>query len=256
MYIIDCMKIRDRILKNIYPENFRGRSLLAIVKEDNAANGSYLKSIQRMATKFGLPMDVCYPDPACFMDDIRRYLEVRPSGTCVLLVGFDDSEAKSIPTRFKRFTAGKRFLDNTARPDVVIAVMEVLSELDMLNNPPRRTAIIGRSRNAKSLNNALVMRNHTTTIVHTRTEDMESVLREADLIVSFAGSPNLIKSSMVKYGATVISVGCGTLDGKLCGDIDVESFGNRSVTITPTPGGIGPICTAVLFRDIAKGGGK
>lgn len=256
MNIIDCIKIRDRILKNIYPENFRGRSLLAIVKEDNAANGSYLKSIRSMASKFGLPLDICYPDPACFMDDIRRYLEVRPSGTCVLLVGFDDSEAKSIPTRFKKFSVGKRFLDNTARPDVVIAVLEVLSELDMFGNPPKRTAIIGRSRNAKSLNNALIMRNHTTTMVHTKTVDMESVLCEADLIVSFAGSPNLIKSHMVKDFATVISVGCNMVDGKLCGDIDIESFSNRNVTITPTPGGIGPICTAVLFRDIAKGGDK
>lgn len=139
---------------------------------------------------------------------------------------------------------------------MVVAVLEVISYLGMLNKAPERTAIIGRSRNAKALYSALVNRDHTPVMVHTRTVGMESILREADLIVSFAGSPNLIKSDMVKDFATVISVGCNTLDGKLCGDIDVESFSNRNVTITPTPGGIGPICTAVLFRDIAKGGGK
>ena len=256
MTIIDCKKIRDRILKNIYPEHFRGKSLFAIVKEDNAANRSYLKSIQRMANSFGLPVEVSYPDPSYYMEDIRNWLYVRPEGTCVLLVGFSDEEAKHIPTKCKKESQGKRFLDNLSRPDVVYAVLEVLSELDMLNNAPRRTTIIGRSRNAKSLYSALVNRGHTPTMVHTRTVDMESALREADLIVSFAGSPNLIKFDMVKDGATVISVGCNTLDGKLCGDIDVESFSNRNVTITPTPGGIGPICTAVLFRDIAKGGDK
>ena len=256
MTIIDCIKIRDRILKNIYPEHFRGKSLLAIVKEDNAANRSYLKSIRRMADGYGLPVEVYHPDPAYYVEEIRRLLYVRPSGTCVLLVGFDNNDAKHIPVKCNKVSAGKKFLDNASRPDVVYAVLEVLSELDMFGNPPKRTAIIGRSRNAKSLNNALVMRNHTTTMVHTKTVDMESVLREADLIVSFAGSPNLIKSDMVKDFATVISVGCNVLDGKLCGDIDIDSFSDRNVTITPTPGGIGPICTAVLFRDIARWGGK
>ena len=57
---------------------------------------------------------------------------------------------------------------------------------------------------------------------------------------------------MVKVGATVISVGCSTVDGKLCGDIDMESMESRAVAVTPTPGGIGPICTAVMPRDFAK----
>lgn len=252
MHIIDCKAIRDSVLREVYPKRFIGKNLLAIMKEENAANHSYIKSIKKLAGAYGLPVEVRIPDPTCVLEDIRSLLFARQIGTCVLLVGFDEQDAKRIPPLCGKAMFGKRFLDNLSRPDVVYAVLEVLSELDMLKNPPKRTAIIGRSRNAKSLNNALVMKNHTTTIVHTKTEDMDSTLREADLIVSFAGSPNLIKSDMVKDGAIVISVGCNMVDGKLCGDIDMDSLADRDVTVTPTPGGVGPICTAVMLRDIAR----
>lgn len=253
MTIIDCKKIKNRILKNIYPQHFRGKRLLAIVKEDNAANRSYLKSIQNMAGSLGLPVDVCHPNPEFVVEDIRSYVAGSPSGTCVLLLGFDSEEAKHIPAKCNKAAVGKRFLDNaTSRPDVVLAVLEVLDEQGLLKNPPKRTTIIGRSRNSKSLYSALVSIGHTPTMVHTQTVDKDAILRESDLIVSFAGSPNLIKSDMVKDFATVISVGCNTLDGKLCGDIDMDSLADRDVTVTPTPGGIGPICTAVMFHTIAK----
>lgn len=252
MHIIDCKAIRDSVLREVYPKRFIGKNLLAIMKEENAANHSYIKSIKKLAGAYGLPVEVRIPDPTCVLEDIRSLLFARQMGTCVLLVGFDEQDAKRIPPLCGKAMFGKRFLDNLSFPDVVRAVLCILENADLLDNPPRRTAIIGRSRNARSLHSSLVKRGHTVTVVHTRTADKDSILREADLIVSFAGSPNLIKSDMVKDGAVIISVGCGTLDGKLCGDIDMDSLADRDVTVTPTPGGVGPICTAVLFRDIAR----
>ena len=252
MIIIDCKAIRSKVLKNIYPEQFAGKSLLLLLKEDNAANRSYAKAIEKMAKAYGLPVEIRQPDPSCPMDCIRSWLRARPNGTAVLFVGFNRDEVVGIHRVCSKELMGKKIADNGKHSDVVRAVVEVLSECSLLRNPPEHTTIIGRSRNGRNLCSALLDMGHTVTITHTKTANMEKILRESGLIISFAGCPNLIKSDMVKDGAVIISVGCGTLDGKLCGDIDMDSLKDRIVTVTPTPGGIGPICTAVMLRDIAK----
>ncbi len=251
MHIIDCKSIKENVLRGIGSQHFKGKSLLILMKEDNGANRSYVRSIGRMAEGYGLPVEVRQPNPAHPMDDIRCILRIRPKGTGVLFVGYTRDETKHIQRQCDKELNYKKIADNGKHPDVVYAVLEVLEERKLLADAPARTAIIGRSRNARSLCSALLLMGHTPTMVHTKTVDMESVLREADLIIGFAGSPNLIKSHMVKDGATVISVGCSMEDGKLCGDIDMESMSERDVTVTPTPRGVGPICTAVMLRELA-----
>ena len=251
MLIIDCKTIQKQTLKGVTQEHFVGKSLLLLLKEDNAANRSYAASIKAMAKPYALTVEVRRPNPAHPMDDIRCFLKSRHDGTGVLFVGYERNEVVGIHRECHKEMMGKWVADNGKYPDVVYAVLEVLSSMKTLADPPARTAIIGRSRNARSLCTALLLMGHTPTIVHTETVDMDSVLQDAELIISFAGCPNLVKSHMVKDGATVISVGCGTVDGKLCGDIDMESMADRDVSVTPTPSGIGPVCTAVMLRDLA-----
>ena len=247
MRIIDCKAIKNRILSDVHPEMFARKSLLALMKENNAANRSYLKAIEKMAKSFGLPMEIRCPDPSCPMDDIRSWLRARPNGTAVLFAGYSRDEVVGIHRVCSRELMGKKIADNGKRSDVVRAIMEVLFDVDMFVHPPKRTVIIGRSRNGRNLCSALLDMGHTVTIIHTQTADKDSVLREADLIVSFAGSPNLIKSDMA-----VVDVGINRVDGKLCGDIDMDSLADRDVTVSSTPSGIGPICTAVMLHDIAR----
>lgn len=251
MHIIDCKTIQKQTLKGVTQEHFVGKSLLLLLKEDNPANRSYIMAIKAMAKPYALTMEVRRPNPAHPMDDIRRFLKARGKGTGVLFMGYSHKEQLDFRKRFHAELWGKFLCDMGNYPDVVYAVLELLYHLHIAAQPPRRTAIIGRSRNAKAMGEVLTLLRHTVTIVHTETVDMDSVLQNAELIISFAGCPNLIKSHMVKDGATVISVGCGTVDGKLCGDIDMESLADRDVSVTPTPSGIGPVCTAVMLRDLA-----
>lgn len=253
MTIIDCQEIKDRIMKDITPLQFKGKGLLIIMKENTAANRSYAKSIEKMAQRYGLPVEVRCPDPQHPVDDIRCILRIRPKGTGVLFMGYARDEVVDLHHWCHKELKGKRIADSDKHPDVVRAVLEVLQTFGLYSFlPPERTAIIGRSRNARSLCSALLEAGHTPTIIHRQTVGTESILRDADVIVSFAGSPNLITGDEVKDGAVIISVGCGTQNGKLCGDIDMESMAERDVYVTPTPGGIGPICTAVLLRDLAR----
>ena len=94
----------------------------------------------------------------------------------------------------------------------------------------------------------LLQKNATVTICHSRTKNLESVLKEADIVVAAIGRANFVKSSMVKEGAIVIDVGINRLDsGKLVGDVDYENVISKCSMITPVPGGVGPMTITMLL---------
>lgn len=88
----------------------------------------------------------------------------------------------------------------------------------------------------------------TVTICHSKTRDLASHTRRADVIVAAVGKVGLLTADMVKPGATVIDVGMNrNADGKLCGDVDFESVSTVAGAITPVPGGVGPMTRAMLL---------
>ena len=119
----------------------------------------------------------------------------------------------------------------------------------------KRAVVIGRS-NIVGLPVAkmLVDANATVTICHTRTVDMPSVTREADILVVAAGRAKMVTADMVKDGAVVIDVGMDTdpETGKLCGDVDFEAVAPKCSAITPVPGGVGPMTIACLMENTVK----
>jgi methylenetetrahydrofolate dehydrogenase (NADP+)/methenyltetrahydrofolate cyclohydrolase len=97
--------------------------------------------------------------------------------------------------------------------------------------------------------------NATTTVCHSRTEDLAAHTREADILVAAAGVPEMIDGSMVKEGATVIDVGINRVDAdtdkgyELIGDVAYESAKDAAGAITPVPGGVGPMTRAMLLYN-------
>jgi methylenetetrahydrofolate dehydrogenase (NADP+)/methenyltetrahydrofolate cyclohydrolase len=90
----------------------------------------------------------------------------------------------------------------------------------------------------------------TVTIVHTASEDMPGLCREADILVVAAGQPEMVKGSWIKPGAVVIDVGIHRrVDGSLCGDVDFAEASEVASAITPVPGGVGPLTIAMLLRN-------
>ncbi len=111
-----------------------------------------------------------------------------------------------------------------------------------------RAVVIGRSiLVGKPLAALLLAANATVTHCHSRTRDLASICREADVLVAAAGTPGLIGAEMVREGATVIDVGTNRVDGKLVGDVDFEAVSERAGAITPVPGGVGPMTRAMLL---------
>jgi methylenetetrahydrofolate dehydrogenase (NADP+)/methenyltetrahydrofolate cyclohydrolase len=115
----------------------------------------------------------------------------------------------------------------------------------------KRAVVVGRSNIVgKPVAHLLTCENATVTLCHSKTENLESITREADILVVAIGKPCFIKADMVKDGAVVIDVGINRCeDGKLCGDVDFASVEQKASWITPVPGGVGPMTVAELLKN-------
>lgn len=132
-------------------------------------------------------------------------------------------------------------------PCTPAGVMELLRDAEV-EVEGARAVVIGRSiLVGKPLATLLLAANATVTHCHSRTRDLTSICREAEILVAAAGQPGLVTGEMVREGATVIDVGTNRVDGKLVGDVDFDSAGERAGAITPVPGGVGPMTRAMLL---------
>jgi methylenetetrahydrofolate dehydrogenase (NADP+)/methenyltetrahydrofolate cyclohydrolase len=114
--------------------------------------------------------------------------------------------------------------------------------------------VIGRSNIVgKPLALLLLQQDATVTICHSRTRDLENVARSADILIAAVGRAKLVTGAMVKPGACVIDVGVNRLaDGSLCGDVDFASASEVAGSITPVPGGVGPMTIAMLLENCVR----
>lgn len=115
----------------------------------------------------------------------------------------------------------------------------------------KRCVVVGRSNIVgKPMAMLLLHRHGTVTICHSRTKDLASITKEADILVAAVGKANFITGDMVKPGAVVIDVGMNRLEnGKLCGDVAFDSVSPVAGYLTPVPGGVGPMTIATLMRN-------
>ena len=114
----------------------------------------------------------------------------------------------------------------------------------------KHAVIIGRSNlNGKPMSQLLLKENCTVTIVHSKTKDIKTECKKADILVAAAGVPNLVKGSWIKDGSIVIDVGINKVNGKLVGDVHFDEAKAKARAITPVPGGVGPMTIACLLKN-------
>lgn len=115
----------------------------------------------------------------------------------------------------------------------------------------KHAVVIGRSNIVgKPVAMLLLRENATVTICHSRTANLQEVVKQADIVVVAIGRANAIDASYIKSGAVVIDVGINRLDnGKLAGDVDYESCLTEAGYITPVPGGVGPMTITMLMKN-------
>jgi methylenetetrahydrofolate dehydrogenase (NADP+)/methenyltetrahydrofolate cyclohydrolase len=131
-------------------------------------------------------------------------------------------------------------------------IMELLSSAGV-DPAGKEAVIVGRSNLVgRPLFSLLLGAHATVTICHSRTRDLGEVCRRAEILVAAAGRPRLIGAEMVRPGATVIDVGTNRTDDGLVGDVDFDAVSEVAGTITPVPGGVGPMTIAMLLTNTVQ----
>lgn len=133
-------------------------------------------------------------------------------------------------------------------PCTPAGVMEMLKEYGV-DPKGKECVVVGRSNIVGKPMAMLLLSTHgTVTVCHSRTPDLGTVCRRADILVAAVGKRNLITADMVKEGAVVIDVAMNRNEaGKLCGDVDYPAVAEKASLITPVPGGVGPMTRAMLM---------
>lgn len=140
------------------------------------------------------------------------------------------------------------------QPSVMSATVRAIwsfFEANQIEFLGKTVVIIGRGNLVgKPLFVTLVKTGATVVLCHKSTLDLAQKVRQADIVISAAGSPKLINGDMVKPGAVLVDVGDTRVDGQVVGDIDFDSVSQKASLITPVPGGIGPLTVVSLYANL------
>lgn len=162
------------------------------------------------------------------------------------------------PANVGRLVAGNaRF-----KPCTPHGIQKLLAAHD-IDTESKDAVVVGRSDIVgKPMANLFIQRdeggNATTTVCHSRTDDLAIKTRSADIVIAAAGVPEMIDGDMLSEGVTVIDVGITRVDAdnekgyELVGDVDFESAKGKANAITPVPGGVGPLTIAMLMYNTVK----
>jgi methylenetetrahydrofolate dehydrogenase (NADP+)/methenyltetrahydrofolate cyclohydrolase len=238
--------------------------LAVVTATDDEASAAYTRSIANAAGKVGIACDLLRTTTAAGVSATLAQLADDPEVHGVMLqtplpegalladlaraipAGKDVDGAS--PESLGRVTAGlPAFAPATA--EAVLALLDYYQ----VELHGRRAVVVGRSVVVgKPVAHLLLDRHATVTIGHSRTADLAAITRQADVLVVAAGRAGLIGPGHVSPGATVIDVGTNvTDDGLLAGDVDPAVAG-VAAALSPVPGGVGPVTTALLLRHVVE----
>ena len=239
--------------------------LAVIIVGDDPASQVYVRNKKKACVEAGMNSWVIEMPKETTQDGLMAEIERLKADTNVhgILVqlplpeGLDEGAViAAIPPEkdvdaFHPVNVGKIMLgDYDFLPCTPAGVMRML-EYEGIDPAGKECVVVGRSNIVgKPQALLLLQKNGTVTICHSRTKDLASVTRRADILVVAVGKADFITGDMVKEGAVVIDVGMNRrADGKLTGDVDFASVEPKAGAITPVPGGVGPMTITMLLRN-------
>ena len=148
-------------------------------------------------------------------------------------------------------------VSDSAAPCTAEAVMALIRHYN-IETKGKKVTVVGRSLViGKPAALLLTTANATVTVCHTKTVNIEEECRNADIIVACCGVAKMITEKFVKPGQIVIDVGMNVdEEGRLCGDVDYEKVSEIADAVTPVPGGVGSITTAILLKHVVDNAGR
>jgi methylenetetrahydrofolate dehydrogenase (NADP+)/methenyltetrahydrofolate cyclohydrolase len=251
--------------------------LATVLMSDDGASETYVSMKQRACSELGIEGyhdDIDPTEPASTLLDHIDELNADPAvhGILVQLPLPDHVERREVLNRidpvkdvdgFHPENVGRLVAGNARyKPCTPHGVQKLLSAYDV-ETEGKEAVVVGRSDIVgKPMTNLLIQKapggNATTTVCHSRTQDLAAKTRAADIVVAAAGVPEMIDGSMLSEGCVVIDVGISRVEAdnekgyELVGDVEFDSAKEKASVITPVPGGVGPLTIAMLMYNTVK----
>lgn len=268
MVLMDGKSLRNKILgelkEKIKKENINATLAIILVGE-NEASKIYIKNKVKACEEIGIIHKVYNLSESTSEDELCELIsELNVDGdvTGIILqspvpnhINFDkcsaliknskDVDGFTMPNTYDLYLNNESLVPCTVR-----AIIKLLEEYE-IKLEGANVVVVGRGNIVgKPLMLALLNRNATVTIAHSKTKNLAEVTKQADILIAAVGKPNLIKEDMVKDNTVVIDVGISRIDGKIVGDVDFDNVSKKCSYITPVPGGVGPMTVAMIMENV------
>ncbi|MDR2504863.1 MAG: bifunctional 5,10-methylene-tetrahydrofolate dehydrogenase/5,10-methylene-tetrahydrofolate cyclohydrolase [Oscillospiraceae bacterium] len=252
------VRVKDLAARGIVPK------LTVILAGEDPASKSYVRSKAKMCKQLGLASEIIRLDAAVTQGELLTIIHrlnsddsvhgvlvqlPLPKGISEDIILNSIDPAKDVDG-FHPANVGQ--LSIGAPTFVPCTPKGVMYMLDAINCDlaGKHAVVVGRSNIVgKPVAQLLLAKHATVTICHSRTRDLPSVCKTADVLVAAVGRPKMITAEYVKPGAVVIDVGINRVDGAIVGDVDFDSVKNAAEWLTPVPGGVGKMTVAMLMSN-------
>lgn len=260
-------QLADKLSKRI--EILKNRNIISKFVVINASNDPaskvYIRAKKRLAEKIGIELMDLHFDESTTQNELLNLIrksnkddsingimiqfpvlkQFNPDKLIDAIDPMKDVDALTV-TNIGHLWRG----DYIVTPATASGVMKLLEHYK-INLAGKNVVIIGRSNIVgKPLAALLLQANATVSILHSKTQNVASYTKQADIVVVAIGKANFLKADMIKPGATIIDIGINRIDNKIYGDVDFNSVQKVASAITPVPGGIGPLTVEGLMEQV------
>lgn len=283
--ILDGKALSNTILNELKEEvndalakGHRPPGLAVIIVGNNPASASYVRNKMKACKQAGFFSKQIHLDESCSQNELLKHIEVLNQdssidGFIVQLplpkhIHVDEVIEAIDPAKdvdgFHPMNVGNVTLGRDAFVSATPHGIQELLHRYHIETKGKHVVVIGRSNIVGRpmsilLSGSGISGNATVTLTHRHTQHLESITKQADIVVVAVGIPNLLTANMVKEGAIVIDVGINRVDDatkkrgyKLVGDADYKAIESKASAITPVPGGVGPMTVCSLMMNTMK----
>lgn len=270
MQIIDGKKIRDNILRELKNEiesiPFTPMFCDILVGGD-PVSFSYVKIKSKYAESIGIKFREVLFDKESTTETIIN--EIKNLNNVPYMCGIiiqlplpsnidKDKVLDAINTNLDVDCLSKENSDNfyEGKPKYIfptaLAILYILDSLK-IDKIDKSILVLGQGKLVGApVSYLLKNRGYNVKTINSKTENINDLIKNADIIISAIGKGGFIKGDMVKDGVVIIDAGTSEDNGSIVGDIDINSFENKDAIITPCPGGVGPVTVAMLLRNVLE----
>lgn len=245
------------VAEAIKPHNKTSLVLALVLVGNNSASKTYAKTLLKLAEGLDIPTKLIELDESSTNDDViecfYRLSNDETIGSILPLMPFPTHIDKSV----------LKHIDTSKDLDSLLGVGAWQDSFKNLGGTPqacvyilkhygidltgKHVVVIGRSNVVGlPLANYLILNDATVTVCHTKTRDLSSFTKQADIVISAAGRAGLITKDMVKDGVVIVDVGINFKDGKICGDVDPDVM-EKASAFTPVPNGVGVVANMAIM---------